>query len=256
MASRALNRIRDFNRSSSRSRRGQECERNHDQHNERTGRDRQRTDRSVEHVERRSKDDSSGKQKRSKTKSRTVSPAKARSRSPLEETQNDEAEVRPRPRWRERSPPVTRTREARDEVERAPAWADKCFNLKQVSERRLEELELSMKRATNKKPMVEDPQASCIFTKKLYQEQFSFHHSIAQKLVEACSLLDDSNVSVQELLQKDMGMIKTRNTLSVINDKYGYETGQAYAKDPLEENSEDERKIKRARKEVLHVKEQ
>ena len=53
--------------------------------------------------------------------------------------------------------------------------------------------------------------------------------------MEACSLLDDSNDSVQELLQEGMGMVKTRNKLSVINDKYGYKAGQAYAKDPLEE---------------------
>ena len=45
-----------------------------------------------------------------------------------------------------------------------------------------------------------------------------------------CSLLDDSNDSVQELLQEGMGMIKTRNKLLVINDKYGYETGQVESK--------------------------
>ena len=51
MASRVLHRIRNFNHSPSHSRRGQECERNHDQHSVRTGRDRKRTDRIVEHVE-------------------------------------------------------------------------------------------------------------------------------------------------------------------------------------------------------------
>ena len=107
MASRSLNRIRDFNRSPSRSRTEQKREHNHDQHSEQTGRDGQRTDQIIERVERCSKDDSSSKQKRSKTKSRTVSPTKDRSRSPSEETQNDEAEVRPRPRRRERSPPVS-----------------------------------------------------------------------------------------------------------------------------------------------------
>ena len=64
MASRALNRIRDFNHSPSRWRRGQEHDCNHDQHSERTARERQRTD----HVERPSKEESSGKQKRSKSK--------------------------------------------------------------------------------------------------------------------------------------------------------------------------------------------
>ena len=88
-----------------------------------------------------------------------------------------------------------------------------------------------MKRATNQKPMVENLQVSYNFIKKLYQEQFFFNQSISQKLVEACSLLDNSNDSVQELLQEGMGMIKTRNKLSAINDKYGYETGQAYAKE-------------------------
>ena len=206
MASGALNRIRDFNCSFSRSRREQERDRNHDQQSERTARERQKTD----HVECRSKEQSSGKQKRSKTKARTASPVMVRLRSPLEETLNDEAEVRPRPRRCERSPPVTPIIEARAEVpvvERAPAWAEKFFNFQQVSEKRLEELELSLKRA-NQKPMMEDPQASYTFTKKLYQEQFSFNQSIAQKLAEACGLLDKSNVSVQELLHEGMNMIK------------------------------------------------
>ena len=86
-----------------------------------------------------------------------------------------------------------------------------------MSEKRLEELELSLKRA-NQKPMVEDPQASYTFTKKLYQEQFSFNQSTAQKLAEACGLLEDLNVSVQELLHEGMNMIKSRNKLLVINE--------------------------------------
>ena len=58
-------------------------------------------------------------------------------------------------------------------------------------------------------------------------------------LTEACGLLDDSNVSVQELLPEGMNMIKLRNKFFVINDRYGYETRQAYAKDPLVEDSDD-----------------
>ena len=204
MASRTLNRIRDFNRSPSCPRKVQE--RDHDQHSEQTVREHQRTD----HVERHSKEESSGKQKRSKTKARTASPAMARSHSPLEETLNNEAEVRPRPRRHVKSPSVTPVSEAREEapgVERVPAWAEKFFNLQQVSEKSLEELELSLKRA-NQKSMVEDSQASCTFMKKLYQEQFSFNQCIAQKLAEACGLLEDSNVSVQALLHEGMTMIK------------------------------------------------
>ena len=68
MASRTLNRIRDFNHSPSHSRRGQERDRNDDQHGERIMREHQRTD----HVERHSNEESSGKQKRSKTKARTT----------------------------------------------------------------------------------------------------------------------------------------------------------------------------------------
>ena len=112
-----------------------------------------------------------------------------------------------------------------------------------MSEKRLEELELSLKRA-NQKPMVEDPQASYTFT-KLYQEQFSFNQSIAQKLAEACGLSEDLNVIVQELLDQGISMIKSRNKLLVINDKYGYETGQAYAKDPSRRIVRTNEKLKR-----------
>ena len=118
MASRALNRIIDFNCSPPHSRSGQERDRNHDQHSERTAREHQRN----VHGERHSEEESSGKQKRSKTKARTTSLVMARSCSPLEKTLNDEAEVRPRPRRRERSSPVTPVSAAREEapgVERA-----------------------------------------------------------------------------------------------------------------------------------------
>ena len=65
--------------------------------------------------------------------------------------------------------------------------------------------------------------------------------------MEAYSLLDDLNDSVQKLLHEGMDMIKTRNKLSVINDIYDYKTGQTYAKGLLAENSKDKQKIKKPR---------
>ena len=43
-------------------------------------------------------------------------------------------------------------------------------------------------------------------------------------------------------------LIKQRNKLLVISDKYGWETGVAYMLDPIAEDSDDERRIKKAGK--------
>ena len=51
-------------------------------------------------------------------------------------------------------------------------------------------------------------------------------------------------------------LTKQRNKVLVISNKYGWETGVAYTLDPIAENSDDEWRIKKARKEAKLLKEE
>ena len=56
--------------------------------------------------------------------------------------------------------------------------------------------------------------------------------------------------------EEGIELIKQRNKLLVISDKYGWETGVAYMLDPIAEDSDDERRIKKAQKEAKLLKEE
>ena len=62
--------------------------------------------------------------------------------------------------------------------------------------------------------------------------------------------------TVQLFLEEGTELIKQRNKLLVISGKYGWETEVAYTLDPVAENSDDERRIKEARKEAKLLKEE
>ena len=57
-------------------------------------------------------------------------------------------------------------------------------------------------------------------------------------------------------LEEGIELIKQKNKVLVISDKYGRETGVAYTLDPISENSDDERRIKKAQKEAKLLKEE
>ena len=93
-----------------------------------------------------------------------------------------------------------------------------------------------------------------VFTKKSYQIQSEFNNSVLKRLKDA--LEADTSEDCSSLLEEGTELIKQRNKSLVISDKYGWETGVAYMLDPIAEDSDDERRIKKARKEAKLLKEE
>ena len=139
-----------------------------------------------------------------------------------------------------------------------PLWGQKLLEYQLRSENRLEELGCFVKNRGQSKDKVvpEDTLAkpAHVFTKKSYQIQSEFNNSVLKKLKDA--LEEDASEDCSTFLEEGIELIKQRNKLLVISDKYRLETGVAYTLDPMAENSDDERRIKKARKEAKLLKEE
>ena len=139
-----------------------------------------------------------------------------------------------------------------------PSWGQKLLEYQLRSEKRLEELELFVKNRGQSKDKVvleEVPaKPAHVFSKKSYQIQSEFNNSVLKKLKDA--LEADTSEERSSLLEEGIELIKQRNKLLVISDKYGWETGVAYLLDPIAEDSDDERRIKKARKKAKLLKDE
>ena len=91
-----------------------------------------------------------------------------------------------------------------------------------------------------------------LFAKKWYQVQSEFNRSVLKKLKDA--LEADKDKDGITILEEGIELIKQRNKLLVVSDKYGWQTVIAYTLDPISKNSEDEHRIKKARKEAKLIK--
>ena len=85
------------------------------------------------------------------------------------------------------------------------------------------------------------------FDKKIYADQFEFNVKIAGILRKAFS----SSVELDKDLHLNRGieLITRRNKLLVLADMHGWEVVEAYTADPLADDSADEKKIRKAKKE-------
>ena len=139
-----------------------------------------------------------------------------------------------------------------------PSWGQKLLEYQLQSETRLEKLQLFVKNRGQSKDKVVPEETLAkpahVITKKSYQIQSEFNNSVLKKLKDA--LEADTSEDRSTFLEEGIELIKQRNKLLVISDKYGWETGVAYTSDPIAENSDDERRIKKARKEAKLVKEE
>ena len=139
-----------------------------------------------------------------------------------------------------------------------PLWGQKLSEYQLRSEKRLEELGFFVKNRGQSKDKVvpEDTLAkpAHIFAKKSYQIQSEFNNSALKMLKDA--LEEDISEDCSTFLVEGIELIKQRNKLLVIGDKYGWETGVAYMFNPIAENSDDERRIKKTRKEAKLLKEE
>ena len=133
-----------------------------------------------------------------------------------------------------------------------PLWGQKLLQYQLRSEKCLEELELFVRNRGQSKDKVVLDEAPAklvhVFTKMSYQIQSEFNNSVLKKLKDA--LEADTSEDHSPLLEEGIELIKQKNKLLVISNKYGWETGVAYMLDPIAEDSDDERRIKKARKEA------
>ena len=122
----------------------------------------------------------------------------------------------------------------------------------------MEELELFVKNRGQSKDKVvpEETLAKLVhvFTKKSYQIKSEFNNSVLKKVKH--TLEADTSEDHSTFFEEGIELIRQKNKLLVISDKYGWETGVAYMLDPIAENSDDERKIEKAWKEAKLLKEE
>ena len=144
-----------------------------------------------------------------------------------------------RSRSRSSSPAVV----VRSAKENTPEWAKSLLLAQKASDVRLEKLEKVVHHG--QKPS-DESLSGHKFEKKLYEEQHDFSLKVLWHLQNVASL--DSSVGKDEI-EAGMSLIKERNKFLVSADSFGWDVALCYAKEPLAEDSEDERKIRRVKKE-------
>ena len=119
-----------------------------------------------------------------------------------------------------------------------PSWGQKLLEYQLQSEKRLEKLQLFVKNRGQSKDKVVPEETLAkpahVITKKSYQIQSEFNNSVLKKLKDALEV--DTSEGRSTFLEEGIELIKQRNKLLVISDKYGWETGVAYTLDPVAEN--------------------
>ena len=136
-------------------------------------------------------------------------------------------------------------------VEQAPQWAKYMIAFQQQSEQRLQNLESAVKKAGSTYVSPNQDKSVYKFTKKLHQEQHHFNMSL-YRTVENAIQIEDKEERDGHLLT-GIGIIEKRNKILMLSDKHGWECAEAYSRNPLADNSDDEKKIKEALKEAESV---
>ena len=91
-------------------------------------------------------------------------------------------------------------------------------------------------------------------SKTIYEEQYDLNIEIYNKLEQATNIEDAEERNT--LLDEGMELISQRNKVSVLTDTYDWEKAMCYGTDPVASDSEDEKRIKRARKDAKVAKEE
>ena len=190
----------------------------------------------------RSKEKSPSK-KRSRSRSRSRSPRRKRSRtqSPRSGPSGDRHSVSSE----SGASSSARGRTCRDR-DVTPEWVRFIIQTQQSSEERLLKFESELKRSSgecNSTTMTPNRK----FDMKIYVDQFEFDVKIAGILLKALWSSDELDKDLH--LNQGIELITRRNKLLVLADMYGWEVVEAYTADPLADDSADEKKIRKAKKE-------
>ena len=173
-----------------------------------------------------------------RTKSRTKS--RSRSRSPRSRHGSTSSVVEHPAQ--ERREPADKTEEAA-----APPWAKSLLEAQERSRLRLEKLESEIRKSERKRESQDGFQKhKHKFSRSIYEEQYDLNMQIYNKLEQAT--ITEAGEERNTLLNEGMELISQRNKVLVLTDKYGWETAMCYGTDPVASDSEDEKRIKRAKK--------
>ena len=136
----------------------------------------------------------------------------------------------------------------------APVWAKKMLEAQEQSQARLLKLEAELRKSDKHREMEGTVKQKHKFNKAIYEEQCSLSSEIYKKLEEA-SVTEDFEER-NSILKEGMDLLSQRNKVLILSDKYGWETAAAYGTDPVASDSEDEKRIKHARKEAKAIKDE
>ena len=124
----------------------------------------------------------------------------------------------------------------------------------QQSEQRMQNSESAVKKAGSTSVGPNQDKMVYKSTKKLYEDQYDFNMSSYRTLENAIQIKDKDERDAH--LLAGVKLIEKRNKILMLSDKHGWECTEAYSCNPLADNSDDEKKIKKALKEAKSVKEE
>ena len=191
--------------------------------------------------------------KRSRSRSRERSPSKKRSRSRSRSSRRKRSQS-PRPGPSKDRHSVSSesgvSSSARESVHRdrevTPEWARFLVQAQQASDERLFMLESEVKRSSEEYNVISS-KPKHKFNKKIYGDQYEFNVKISAILRKALSSRDE--LDKQTHINEGIELINKRNKLLVLADAHGWEVAEAYNTDPLADDSADEKKVRKAKKE-------
>ena len=193
--------------------------------------------------------------KRSRSRSRERSPSKKRTRSRSRSSRRKHSPVQsPRPGPSKDRHSVSSESGASSSAhgrahrdhEVTPEWARFLVQAQQASDERLFMLESEVKRSSDEYNVISlKPEHK--FNKKIYGDQYELNVKISAILRKALSSRDE--LDKQTHINEGIELINKRNKLLVLVDAHGWEVAKAYNADPLADDSADEKKIRKAKKE-------
>ena len=130
-------------------------------------------------------------------------------------------------------------------------WAKKLLEAHERSEERLQFLEKELKsRPSTERCRTKSPQPK--FKYKRNKIQYELNGKVLDKLEVTASASDGK--ARNDALEEGKKILKERNKHILLAEKYGWEAVDCYVQEPLECDSDDEKRIRRAVKESKTLK--
>lgn len=146
----------------------------------------------------------------------------------------------------EREDPPNRTEEP-------PSWAKELLQQQKLYSKELKKLKNEIDDAKLRKHgKLSDPEPEFRFEGN--KKQYKLNRDVLDKIDRAKNTSDDESRS--ELLEEGEQLLLERNKHICLADKYGWDTVECYAAEPLASDSGDEKRIKKAIKESKQLREE